>query len=151
MTNPNPLPSMLSAVVGVIDPDAYAAGPYSTVYIDMSKREGIQALLLVGTMAATSTVDAKLEQATDAAGTGVKDITGKAIAQLTAAGTDSDKQAVINLRKEELDIANGFSHARLTVTVAVAASDMGAVVMSSAENYGPASDNDLASVDEIIA
>ena len=151
MTNPNVLPSSLSAIVGVIDPDAYAAAAYSTGYIDMSKREGIQAILMLGAMVATGTADAKLEQATDGSGTGKKDITGKAITQMTAAGSDDDKQAVINCRKEELDIANNFTHVRLTVTLATAGSDMGAIVLDSAANYGPASDNDLSSVDEIIA
>ena len=150
MTNPNVLPSSLSALVGVIDPDAYAAAAYSTGWIDMSKRAGILATVFAGTMAATSTIDAKLEQATDGSGTGVKDIAGKSITQLTAAGSDDDKQAEINLRPQELDIANGFDFARLTVTVATAASDMGASVMDFGAHYGPASDNDLASVDEIV-
>ena len=151
MTNPNVLPSSLSAIVGVIDPDAYAAAAFSTGYIDMSKREGIQAIVMVGTFVATGLLDAKLEQATDSGGTGKKDVAGKAITQLTDAGTDDDKQAVINCRKEELDIANGFDFVRLTVTLTTAGADMGAIVVDQGANYGPASDNDLSSVDEIIA
>ena len=45
-----------------------------------------------------------------------------AYAQLTQAGADSNKQAVINLRQVELDVAGGYSHVRLTLTVATAAS-----------------------------
>ena len=150
MTNPNVLPSSLSALVGIIDPDVYTAATYTTGWIDMSKREGIQAVIMAGTLGASATLDAKLEQATDSGGTGVKDITGKAITQLTQAGSDSDKQSIINCRKEELDIANDFDFVRVSMTVAVATSDAGAVVMDSGANYGPASDNDLSSVGEIV-
>jgi hypothetical protein len=109
------------------------------------------AIVAVGDMVATSTVDGKLEQATDGAGTGAKDITGKAITQFTAAGTDSNKQALINLRPEELDIANNFTHFRLTMTVATAASDAMGIVLGGAPRIGNANENDLAAVDEIVA
>jgi hypothetical protein len=151
MTHPNILPSHRAAIVGAIDPDAYAASAVSSGWIKAADFHDYMAAVMVGTMATNSTVDAKLQQATDGSGTGVKDITGKAITQLTEAGTDSDKQAIINLRQEELDINNGFTHFRLTVTVAVAASDAGAVVLGMEPRYGPASDNDAASVDEIVA
>lgn len=151
MTHANILPSHRAAIVGAIDPDAYAAGAVSSGWIKAADFHDYMAAVMVGAMAATSTVDAKLEQATDGSGTGVKDIAGKAITQLTAAGTDDDKQAIINLRQEELDINNGFTHFRLTMTVAVAASDAGALVLGMEPRYGPASDNDAASVDEIVA
>ena len=151
MTNQNILPSMRAAVVGVIDPDAYAAAAVSSGWIDASEFHDFMALVMAGTFGTNGTIDAKLEQATDGSGTGAKDIAGKAITQLTDAGTDDDKQAIINLRMDELDVNNTFTHFRLTVTVAVATSDMGAVVLGMSPRYGPASDNDLASVDEIVA
>ncbi|MHA1572154.1 MAG: hypothetical protein ACTSWM_10050 [Alphaproteobacteria bacterium] len=151
MSNVNILPSSQAAVVGVIDPDANAAAAYSTVWIPMIDFEAIQAIIMAGTMATSSTLDAKLQQATSAAGAGAKDITGKAITQLTEAGTDSDKQAVINCRADELDVDGGFTHVRLTMTVAAAASDSAAIVLGHYPHYGPASDKDLASVDEIVA
>ena len=106
-------------------------------------------IVFAGTLGTSATVDAKFEQATDASGTGAKDVTGSAITQLTEAGTDSDKQAVINLSQESLDIANSFTHVRLSVTVAVATSDIGAVVLGLSPSYGPASDTDATTVDEI--
>lgn len=150
IANANLLPSQQAAVVGVIDPDAYAAGTVTTGWISMATFEAIQAIVMAGDLGASATLDAKLEQATDGSGTGAKDITGKAITQLTQAGTDSNKQAVINLFAAELDVANSFTHARLSMTVAVATSDAGAIVMGHLPHYGPASDNDLASVDEIV-
>jgi hypothetical protein len=149
--NANILPSQKTAIVGVIDPDAYAAGAVSSAWIEAADFHEYMNVVSVGTMATNSTVDAKLEQATDGSGTGVKDIAGKAVTQLTEAGTDSDKQAIINLRQEEMDIANAFTHFRLTMTVTVAASDAGALVLGSLPRYGPANLNDAASVDEIVA
>lgn len=144
----NTLPSSNAVLVGVIDPDAYGAGTVTSGWISMQDKEAIQALISVGTMAATSTLDAKIEQATDSSGTGAKDITGKAITQLTAAGTDSDKQAVINVFDSELDIVNEFDHVRLSMTVAVAASDAGAVILSQAPVYYP--DTAISSLDEVV-
>ncbi|MGE4338203.1 MAG: hypothetical protein AB7E55_19825 [Pigmentiphaga sp.] len=136
-------------VAGVIDPDAYTAATYTTAWIDMAVFRAILAVIQVGTMATSSTVDAKIQQASDASGTGAKDVTGKAITQLTEAGTDSDKQVAIEVWEDELDIANDFTHVRLSVTVAAAASDMSAIVLGLGARYQPAAD--LATVDEIVS
>lgn len=145
------LPSQLAAVVGVIDPDAYAANTYTTGWIDMGQFQAVMAVVMAGTLGASATLDAKIEQASDSSGTGAKDVTGAAITQLTKAGSDDDKQAVIELFGEDLDLVNGFTHARLSVTVGTATSDMGAIVLGMSPRYAPASANDLASVDEIVS
>lgn len=151
IANANLLPSQQAAVVGAIDPDALAANTYTTGWISMADFYAIQAIVMAGTLGSSATIDAKLEQATDGSGTGAKDVSGKAITQLTQAGTDdSDKQAVINCRSEELDIDNDFTHVRLSLTVGTATSDAGAVVMGHYPSYGPASDNDAATVAEIV-
>ncbi|MBL4869165.1 MAG: hypothetical protein JKY67_22620 [Pseudomonadales bacterium] len=147
--NTNILPSSHAPVVGVIDPDNNAAGALSTGWIDMALFHSLMAIILAGTIEATGTIDAKLEQATDSSGTGVKDITGKSITQLTAAGTDSDKQAVINCRSDEIDVNGGFTYVRLTMTGATAAADSAAVVLGFNARYAPAAD--LSSVDEVVA
>lgn len=147
----NSLASENAAIVGIIDPDVTVASTVTSGWIDASKFQQYMAVVMAGTLGTSSTVDAKLEQATDSSGTGVKDVTGKAITQLTEAGTDSDKQAIINVRPGELDIANSFNHFRLSVTVAVATSDIGAVVMGLNARTGTAADNDAATVDEIVA
>jgi len=136
-------------LVGVIDPDAYAANTYTTDWIDMSKFSQIMATVFAGDLGSSATVDAKLQQATDGSGTGAKDVAGKAITQLTQAGTDSNKQVVMLCRADELDVTNRFTHVRLSVTVGTATSDMGASV----HGFGPAviPGTDLTSVDEIIA
>lgn len=147
--NPNIKPSDEAVLVGVIDPDLNTAATYTTGWINMGLFEAIQAIILAGALGTSATLDAKLQQATDASGTGVKDITGKAITQLTEAGTDSDKQAIINCHSDELDVNNGFSHVRLSMTVATASSDSGAVVLGHHARYQPATD--IASVAEVIS
>lgn len=139
------------ALVGVVDPDVTTASTVTTGWIDASEFDRFLAVVSAGTLGTNATVDAKLEQATSAAGAGAKDITGKAITQITQAGTDqSDTQALINLRQNELDLANDFTHFRLSVTVGTATSDACAHVFGYAPKYGPASDFNAASVGEVV-
>ena len=154
----NVLPSEAAALAATIDPDAYAASdttPQTSDWVDASRFETLLAVVMTGTLPATVTVSAKLEQATSDAGAGAKDIAGKAITPL-AAVADSDKQALINLRGEELDVDGGFRYVRLSVTIADSASpdaasaDLAAFVFGHHPRYGPASDYDLASVAEIV-
>lgn len=145
------LASDLIGVVGTIDPDAYSASTVVTGWISAADFQSYLAIVQAGTLGSSATLDAKLQQASDAAGTGAKDITGKAITQLTQAGTDSDKIALINLDPDELDVTNGFTHFRLSITIATAASDAGGLVLGLNAAYGPARLRDLAAVDEIVA
>ncbi len=149
MSNPNIKPSDQAVLVGVIDPDLNTAAAHSTGWISMATFDAIQAIILAGTLGTNATLDAKLEQAKDGSGTDAKDITGKAITQLTQAGTDeSDKQAIINCRSDELDVNGGFTHVRLTMTVGTASSDSGAVVLGHYARYQPAAD--AATVVEVV-
>lgn len=139
-----------AAVLGTIDPDAYSASTVVSDYVDAADFHQILAIVMAGTLGSSATLDAKLVQATDSSGTSSKDITGAAITQLTQAGTDSDKQALISLNVDNLDIANGFRYVALSMTIGTAASDAGGLIIGLAPRVGPASDNDLASVDEIV-
>lgn len=136
------------AVLATVDPQDGATSAVSSDYVDMADFDKLLGVVLIG--AITGTVDAKFEQAKDGSGTDVKDVTGKAITQLEA--TDDDKQALINLRADELDIDNGFTHARLTVTPTGGTTNLlGAVILGGDPKNYPASDSDLASVAEIIS
>lgn len=150
MGNINLKPSDRVAVVGSIDPDANAAATYTTGWVSVAAFGSLMAIIQAGALGTSATLDAKLQQATDGSGTGVKDVTGKAITQLTDAGSDSDKQAVINCQQQDLDVANGFDFVRLSMTVATATSDCSAVLLGLDPAYGPASDYDAATVDEIV-
>lgn len=142
--------STQAQIVGIIDPDANAAGTLTTGWIAVKDFEQLLAVVMAGDLGASATINAKLEQATSAAGAGAKDITGKAITQMTQAGTDkSNKQAIINLFSDELDVNGGFTHVRLSMTTATATSDSGALVLGLAASYS--GDRDLGSVDQIVA
>jgi len=146
----NTLPSEKVAVLGSIDPDANAAGALTSDWGDASQFESLLGIVQVGVLGSSGTIDAKLQQATDSSGTGAKDITGKAISQLTEAGSDDDKQALINVRAEELDVDGGFTHVAIVLTTAVATSDSSAILLGLNPRFAPASDNDLSTVDEIV-
>jgi hypothetical protein len=145
--NPNAKPSDIFTEVGVIDPDVYTAGSgYSTGWIAAKDFFSFLAVVFAGTLGASATVDAKLEEAQDSGGTGVQDLPAKAITQLTKAGSDDDKQRMINLRQAELSA--GFTHFRLTISPGVADCDLAGAVFGLAGRYEPAAG--LASVDEIV-
>lgn len=148
-------PSERAAIVSVIDPDNYA-GTTTVVgdVIDMSKFHELMAIALTGTITANGTVDYKLQAGTATDST-FYDITGKAITQLTAAGTDSDKQAIINLKAEELAQQSNtdnraYRYVRELYTPGTVTVDFGTVVLGFKPRFGPASDDDLSSVDEIV-
>ena len=122
---------------GQIDPDAYAASTVNGAWVSMAEFTEAAAIIVVGAMGVSSTLDAKLQQATDATSSGAKDITGKAITQLTEASADGDEIVTIPLRAGEMDIANGFTHVRIQATSAVAAVDYGAVLVRGGAGHRP--------------
>ena len=152
MANKLILPSEKFALVATIDPDAYGAITAYTLasdFVDCQDFQQLMVVVMAGTVAASGKIDAKLQQATDSTGGGVKDITGFAITQLTTA--DNDKQAIINVdAMTDLDIANGFRWLRAVVKNTTAGADMGVAIFGLEPTYGPANDHDLASVDEIV-
>lgn len=137
------------AVVACIDPDAYGTGAQTSDWIDMSKFERVAFIVQAGTLGSSATLDFKVQQATDGSGSGAEDMTGKVITQLTQAGTDSDKQVVVSVEASEL--SDGYRYIAGLMTVGVASSDAGVVAVATNPNYGPVSDYDLASVNELVA
>ena len=111
---PNAKASELLTVLATIDPVSQAAGTVTTGWITVANHHGLLAVIQTGALGASATLDAKLQQATDSSGTGVKDITGKAITQIVKA-TGDNKQVLINVKPEELDTVNGFGFIRLSL------------------------------------
>ncbi len=137
------------AVVACIDPDAYGTGAQTSDWIDMSKFERVAFIVQAGTLGSSATLDFKVQQSKASNGSSPVDISGKAIAQLTEAGTDSDKQVVVSVEASEL--SDGYRYIAGLMTVGVASSDAGVVAVAMNPNYGPVSDYDLASVAELVA
>jgi hypothetical protein len=137
------------ALVGAIDPDAQGTGDVSTGWVSAANFNTFMAVVMAGTLGASATLDAKIEQATDDSGTGAKDVTGKAITQLVKASNDDD-QAIIEFCGEDMDVDGGFTHVRLTMSVGTAASDVAGLLFGIDARFGPASDNDADTVVEIV-
>lgn len=142
-------PSQRVSVVDVINPQS-ATAVQTSGWIDATKFHNYMAVLLVGAIGASATVDAKIEQATSNAGAGAKDVAGRAITQLTKAGTDDNKQVLINLKQEDLDFNGGFKFFRVSMTPATAACLISAAVLGFDPRYDFATDNDATTVDEVV-
>ena len=118
---PNTKGSEALSILATLDPVSQAAGTVATAWVTVANFHAFLAIVETGVLGAAATLDAKIQQAQDSAGTGVKDVAGRAIVQIVKA-TGDNKQALINFRPEDLDNANGFAFVRLSLTVGVAAS-----------------------------
>ena len=146
---PNSKASEMLAVLATIDPATQAAGAVSTGWVSVANHLGFLALVQTGVLGTSATVDAKLQQALDSSGTGAKDISGKAVTQIVKA-TGDNKQALVNVKPEELDTVNGFGFVRVTVTVGVAASITSAQLLGVNPRYAPADVGNQAAVVQVI-
>lgn len=145
---PNAKISEQAALLGTIDPVSQGVGAVATGWLSAAEFERFMAVVQTGVLGTAATVDAKLQQASSNAGANAKDITGKAITQIVKA-TGDNKQAIINLRPDELDINNGFAFFNLTITVGAAASLVAASVYA-ANGEMPASAFNQTAVAQIV-
>lgn len=136
------------AVVGTIDPDAVTTGASTSDWVDMTKFRQVMFVVAVGILGSSATVDFKVQEAKNSSGGSAQDLSSKSITQLTDAGTDDDKQAIVNVHRDEL--SDGFDYIAGVLTVGTATSDAAVIILASDPLYAPASDFDLASVDEIV-
>ena len=118
---PNSKPSELITLLATIDPASQAVGTVLTAFVPVKNHHTFLAILAAGVIGAGGTIDAKLRQAQDATGTNAKDIVGKAIVQMGAAGGNS-RQAMINLKTGDLDTEGGFAFIAVSVTIGSASS-----------------------------
>ena len=147
---PNAKGSELLSILATLDPGNQAPGVANTGWVPLSTHHGLLALVQIGALATGATVDAKLQQAQDASGTGAKDVAGKAIAQLIQASNGANRQALINLRPEELDLNNGFAFVRLVVPVAAAAANTSAQLLGVNPRLASAETANQAAVAQIV-
>jgi hypothetical protein len=138
------------AVVDCIDPDAYTTGAVTGDVIDMDDHRRVLFIVQAGDLGSSATLDFAVAGSAVVGMTNSATITGKSITQLTQAGTDSNKQVLVEVTAEEVK-AQGFQFIQGTLTIGAATSDAGVVTLADLAHYGPASSYDLASVDEIVA
>jgi len=146
---PNAKGSELLSVLATIDPASIAAGTVTTGWVSAANHHNLLAVIQTGALGTAATLDAKLQQASDSSGTGAKDISGKAITQIVKASGDN-KQALINLRPEELDVNGGFAYVRLSLTVGTAASLASAQLLGINPRYASADAQNQAAVAQIV-
>jgi hypothetical protein len=139
-------PSERAAVVGVIVPllrddvtDAVSDA------VDMSKFGSLMAVLVVG--ATDTTVDLALTESATSGGSYTA-ISGKSITQQT--GTDDNEVCVINLKAEELSSGMRYVKANLDVGNGTSGADTCVILLGLDPKHGPASDDDLSAVAQII-
>lgn len=141
------------AVVGVVDPDAYAAGQQLTAAIDMSQYEQVAAVLLLGDRSAGVSVDLAFHSSATSGGS-YSAISGKSIAQIadeSPLSGASNKQVILNLRGSEVTSNNQYVKAVLTLALSPTANTDVAVIVFGRARHLPADDNDISSVKEVVA
>jgi hypothetical protein len=140
MSYPSANATDIVSVQGLIEPVA-GASAYNTSWFDAGDAKAWEAIVTAGTVG--TSVDAKIQQATDSSGTGVKDLSGSDITQLVAAGS-----ALIQFKPADLDIAGSFTHVRLLITTVGATTVAAGVLQGVCASYAPLAAG--AKVDETV-
>lgn len=110
-----------------IDPASYAAGEQLSAAIPLAQIRRILAVIQTGVLGTSATVDAQLKGATSSGGTYTA-IPNTAITQIVKASGDN-KQVEIELDSKAVEnLALSYTHVKLSVVVAVAASIVAAQV-----------------------
>ncbi len=135
------------AVVGVVDPDANAAGTFRTDAIDMADFNEVMIIFLLGTsVTAGSHVLSATEEVVSGTGSGAQALSGKAAAALTTGSNDT--QAIVHVRAS--DLTQGFRFVYGVLVQTTAGADSSVIAIAGAPRFHPATDYDLASVVEIV-
>lgn len=143
------LPSEKAAVVGTVDPGTLANTEKLTDAIDMSKFQEAMGVLLLGDMAA-ETIDFEARESASSGGT-YTTISGKAATQLAAHATNNDnKQIVINVKSDKLSAGMQFVKFR-AITGGATGGPAAILALGMSPRFGPATDDDLADVVQIVS
>jgi len=133
------------AVVATIDPDAYTAATYTSDVIDMTDWEQLVVVTMAGTLGDSAGVVTTVK---DSSASPHATVSGKTTTiGGTSPSTGSDTQKIIHVRGSELNSQARYVTVSMQVTGAT--SDCGLIVFGQGR-HRPASDNDLASVEEIV-
>jgi hypothetical protein len=126
----------LSVPAAELDPVSQAAGAVTTGGVDMSRFQRVMFLLMVGSVGASGTVDAKLQDSND--NSTFADLSpGVSITQVTA----SNKIVTVEIRADQCR-----RYVRLSVTVGTNAVLIAAVPLAGEAVYKPAKAKDIAAV-----
>ena len=120
------------------DPRTRQVATHVSGWVNVEEYHRLWFLLYVGDLGAGASLNAGLEQASTAAGGGVKAIAGKTITTLLQVGGDGPDEAIcIELQTEELDVDGGFEFVRFYVTIAVADCTYSAALFGTCSRFKP--------------
>lgn len=108
-----------NALLTGLFPDDRGPGTSYSDWVSLATYHRAFALLEIGDMATNATVYIGLQQAQDAAGTGVKAISGKVSNVHSQASGDTGTPVGIELQTEELDVDGHFEFVRMYVVTSV--------------------------------
>ena len=137
------------ALVSTLDPVSQSAATVTSDVIDMKLFKKVMFILSTGSLGTSATVDMAIKGDTASNGSFTTTITGKSITQLVKASNDNN-QVLVEVNAAEV-AAQGFRYIRASVTVGTAASLISLVALADGLTYTMPSENDLASVVEIVA
>lgn len=146
--NPNVRPSDRATVVGVIDPQS-ATTAKTTGWISLAAFLNFLVVLKAGAFGTNTTLDAKVTCAEDGSGTNPEDVEGLEITQLTDAGSDDNKQVLMQFSAAEI-VAQfpDATHFQVSMTPATSTCFIDATVLGFDARYQPAAH--AATVDEVV-
>ncbi len=133
------LSQALSIAATEIDPVSQAIGTVTSGAVDMSKFHRVMFAVMVGSVGAAGTVDAKLQQSATGTG-GWTDVTGSNITTVTA----GDKIVTLEMRSDQL--STGQRYVRLSITVGGNAVLIAALPLGGEAIQKPGSANDITAV-----
>lgn len=131
------------ALVATIDPQLVDNATVTSDWVPMAQLRRVLFTLLLG--ATDTTVNAKLQRASDNTGSDAEDVSGKAITQLGASA--DNRQAQLEMSAAEMGT---FGYVRLSVTVSdgTSGAQVAAVGIGTDARYAPARTLRLSSVAE---
>lgn len=138
-------PSERIALVGTIDPVNGNNSTLNSDYVDMSKFA--EALFIFQLGSVDSTVACLVRESLNTSDAGGQTLSGKSATTLTA--TDDNKIVLINVKSEEL--TTGYRYLRGRMTVGAGTTNLvSCVALGIKPRFGPASDDNLADVAQIV-
>lgn len=105
----------LDVKVGFENIDVNTGVVATSPYVDMRDKDTVVFVAKSGDAWVAETLDMKLVQATDAVGTGKKDLSPAVELSVVPGG---EKQYALDVAAEDLDVENGFTHVALEATSA---------------------------------
>lgn len=141
----------LTAVLDCIHSGSQSAAEHLTAAIDLLQYERIVFVVEVGTFGASGTVDFQVKGATTSGGSYTA-IPNTAITQLTVASTTSGKAIVIvDVDVSKIDNLNLFyRYIKGSLVPGTAASTGMVLVLGQARSFGPASEDNMADVAQVL-